>query len=76
MRNGLVRIQSRAQHVRRQLNLWQRRHPSAGAVHISDPATLLLSADTPIDALEDLLLRLEPNEVEIIWRDPELFPQA
>lgn len=76
MTNGLVRIQSRARHVRRELALWQRRHPGAGAVHLSDPTTLLLSADTPIDALEALLSRLEPHEVEIIWRDPELFPQA
>jgi hypothetical protein len=73
--SGLVRISSGARNVRHLLNRWQRRHDVSGAIYQADPSTLLVTADTSVEALEDLIRLLEDSahEVEIIWRQGDLL---
>jgi hypothetical protein len=73
--SGLVRISSGARNVRHLLNWWQRRHHVSGAIYQADPSTLLVTADTSVEALEDLvrLLQDSDHEVEIIWRPGDLL---
>jgi hypothetical protein len=73
--SGLVRISSEARNVRHLLNRWQSRHDVSGAIYQADPSTLLLTADTSVEALEDLLRMLQGSEteVEIIWRQGDLL---
>lgn len=77
--SGIVRIQTEAGDLRRVVATWQARHRrSSGAVHVADPSTLLVAADTPVEAIEDLLraLRHTRVEVEIIWRGEPDWPRA
>lgn len=73
--SGLIRIRAHAFDLRRVLARWQSRHRTSGAVHFADPSTLLMTADTSVEALEDLLHALHESDVEleIIWREPEVL---
>lgn len=77
--SGIVRIQTRQDDLRRVVAAWQGRHRrSSAAVRVADEGTLLVEADTPVEAIEDLLRSLGPApiEVEIIWRGEPDWPQA
>lgn len=71
--NTVIRISTKGRYmnVRQLVNAWQNRHRTSGAIHVADPHTLLLNADTSVEALEDLTWALRDSEydVEIIWRD-------
>ena len=71
--SGMVRIRAHWPDVRRLVGYWQRRYGESGAVHQADPSTLLLTVDTSVEALEELvrLLQHADLEVEIIWRGRE-----
>jgi hypothetical protein len=73
--SGLVRISSGAPNVRHLVNRWQRRHDVSSAIYQADPSTLLVTADTSVEALEDLVRMLQDSdhEVEIIWRQGDLL---
>lgn len=73
--SGLVRIRSESPHVRQLLQRWQQRFDVSGAVYHSEPSTLLLTTETSVEALEELVRSLEGNdlEVDIIWRDGDLL---
>lgn len=73
--SGLVRIRSESPNVRHLVSRWQYRHQVSGAVYQSDPSTLLVTAETSIEALEDLVRTLQGAEleVEIIWREGDLL---
>lgn len=73
--SGQVRISSEAANVRDLVRRWQHRFDVSGAVYQANPSTLLVDAETSIEALEDLVSSLQGNdvEVEIIWRDGELL---
>lgn len=65
---GQIRIRSDAYDIRRVVSRWQSRYRTSGAVHFADPSTLLVGADTEIEALESLLRSLDATDVEVIWR--------
>lgn len=67
---GQIRIRSDEYDVRRVVQRWQTRYRTSGAVHFADPSTLLVGADTEIEALENLLRSLHATEVEVMWRAP------
>jgi hypothetical protein len=73
--SGLVRIRSESSNVRNLVRRWQHRHVASGAIHPSDPSTVLVTADTSVEALEDLVRALQGGtvEVEIIWRDGQIL---
>ena len=73
--SGLVRIRSESNNVRHLVSRWQNRHGVSGAVYQADPSTLLVTADTSVEALEDLVRSLQSAEleVEIIWRQGDLL---
>ena len=73
--SGLVRIRSESRNVRHLVTRWQNRHGVSGAVYQADPSTLLVTADTSVEALEDLVRSLQSSEleVEIIWREGDLL---
>lgn len=73
--SGLVRIHSESPNVRHLVNRWQHRFGVSGAVYQADPSTLLVTADTSVEALEDLVRSLQGAEleVEIIWREGDLL---
>ncbi|MEX2536653.1 MAG: hypothetical protein WD273_13740 [Trueperaceae bacterium] len=73
--SGLVRISSESPNVRHLVSRWQQRYGVSGAVHQADPSTLLVTAETSVEAIEDLVRSLQSNdlEVEIIWRDGDLL---
>lgn len=73
--SGLVRIRSESPNVRNLVSRWQYRHQVSGAVYQADPSTLLVTAETSIEALEDLVRTLQGSdlEVEIIWREGDLL---
>lgn len=67
---GQIRIRSGEYDVRRVVQRWQARYKTSSAVHFGDPSTLLIGADTEIEALENLLRSLHPTEIEVMWRAP------
>lgn len=67
---GQIRIRSDEYDVRRVVRRWQTRYRTSGAVHFADPSTLLVGADTEIEALENLLRSLHATDVEVMWRAP------
>lgn len=72
--SGLIRIRFDSSNVRHLVERWQYRHEASGAVHPSAPSTLLLPADTSVEAIEDLVRSLEGAdlEIDIIWREGAL----
>lgn len=74
---GQIRIRSEEYDVRRVVQRWQTRYRTSGAVHFADPSTLLVGADTEVEALENLLRSLRPTDVEVMWRAPRVVaPRA
>jgi hypothetical protein len=73
--SGLVRIRAESPNVRNLVQRWQHRHEVSGAIYQAHPSTLLLTADTSVEALEDLVRSFEGAEieVEIIWREGDLL---
>jgi hypothetical protein len=73
--SALVRIRCGSRNVRHVVSRWQSRFAASGAVYQSDPSTLLVTGETSIEALEDLMRSLggAETEVEIIWREGELL---
>lgn len=69
---GQIRIRSSEYDVRRVVKRWQLRYKTSGAVHFADPSTLLVGADTEVEALENLLRALHATEVEVMWRSPRV----
>ena len=67
---GQIRIRSDEYDVRRVVQRWQARYGASGALHFADPSTLLVGADTEIEALENLLRSLNATDVEVMWRAP------
>lgn len=73
---GQIRIRSDEYDVRRVVQRWQSRYRTSTAVYFADPSTLLIGADTGVDALENLLRSLQATEVEVIWRTPRVHMEV
>lgn len=71
----MVRIYSDSPNARQLVSRWQERFDVSGAVYEADSSSLLVTADTSVEALEYLMRSLEGAQVdvEIIWRDGDVL---